>query len=390
MIPYSRQNLTTEDEEAVLKALHHPFLTQGPKIGEFEEVLCKTIGSKEAVACSSGSAALQLAYAACGINENSIGIVPAITFASTANAFKHLGADVLFCDVDPVTGLIDLNSLEESLKRANRRRKKNFTGVISPVSFAGKVAPLKDCRKLADKYDYQLVEDASHSPLAWMKAGKEIVRSCTCEWTDYATLSFHPVKHICCGEGGAVLCGTKEMAERPRRLASHGINKNLDAKSDQPWEYEQVELGWNFRLTDIQAALGISQVQRLASGITKRRNLAARYSNELGNSTFSKYFDLPHTSSGDVWHLYVIRFKKSSWRDLAYRRLRAMGIMTQVHYIPVYRHPYYQRMRRVSELPGAEEFYSGCLSIPLFPEMKKKEQQKVINALKKLVEELRN
>ena len=390
MIPYSRQNLTTEDEEAVLKALHHPFLTQGPKIGEFEEVLCKTIGSKEAVACSSGSAALQLAYAACGINENGIGIVPAITFASTANAFKHLGADVFFCDVDPFTGLIDLNSLEEYLKIANRRRKKNCTGVISPVSLAGKVAPLKDCRELADKYDYKLVEDASHSPLAWTKIGEEVVRSGTCEWTDYATLSFHPVKHICCGEGGAVLCGTKEMAERPRRLASHGINKCLDTKSDQPWKYEQVELGWNFRLTDIQAALGISQVQRLVSEITKRRNLAANYSDKLGNTEFSDYFDLPHTSSGDVWHLYVIRFKRNSWRDVAYRRLREMGIMTQVHYIPVYHHPYYQHINRMNELPGAEEFYSGCLSIPLFPEMKRTEQQKVINALKILVKELRN
>ena len=157
------------------------------------------------------------------------------------------------------------------------------------------------------------------------------------------------------------------MAERPRRLASHGINKCLDTKSDQPWKYEQVELGWNFRLTDIQAALGISQVQRLVSEITKRRNLAANYSDKLGNTEFSDYFDLPHTSSGDVWHLYVIRFKRNSWRDVAYRRLREMGIMTQVHYIPVYHHPYYQHINRMNELPGAEEFYSGCLSIPLFP-----------------------
>ena len=262
--------------------------------------------------------------------------------------------------------------------------------MISPVSFAGKVAPLKDCRALADKYDYMLVEDASHSPLAWTKVEEEIIKSCSCVWTDYATLSFHPVKHICCGEGGAVLCGTKEMAVRPRRLASHGINKNLNAKSDQPWKYEQVELGWNFRLTDIQAALGISQVQRLVSGITKRRKLANYYCEKLGDGKFSDFFELPHRSDGDVWHLFVIRFKKNTWRDLAYHRLRAVGIMTQVHYIPVYHHPYYQQGNTVSDLPGAEKFYSGCLSIPLFPEMKRTEQQKVINALDNLVEELRN
>ena len=201
MIPYSRQNLTKEDVEAVCKALHHPFLTQGPKVGEFEKLLCSTIGSKEAVACSSGSAALQLAYAACGVNENSIGIVPAITFASTANAFKHLGADVFFCDVDPVTGLIDLNSLEESLKRANRIRKKNCTGVISPVSLAGKWLRLRIVGNSLTSMITNWLKMLLIHPWHGQKTGEEVVRSGTCEWTDYATLSFHPVKHICCGEG---------------------------------------------------------------------------------------------------------------------------------------------------------------------------------------------
>ena len=380
MIPYSRQFINKDDLQAVGDTLLSPLITQGPRVGEFESALRTIHDCADAVACSSGSSALHLAYAACGIDEHGIGIVPSITFASTANAFRHLGAKVLFCDVDSATGLIDLNSLEQNLKLANISRKSG-AGVIAPVSFAGKVAPLKECRRLADKYDFLLVEDASHSPLAWEEQEGEIVRSCSCEWTEYATLSFHPVKHVCCGEGGAVLCGTSGEGEVPRRMATHGIQRPNGPDSAQPWRYEQVDLGWNFRLTDLQASLGISQLSRLKDGVDQRRKLASIYNQKLSTSPFIDMIDLPALEKGHSWHLYIIRFKKAEFRDQAYHFLRNEGISTQVHYIPVYQHPYYRKLYGQISLDGAEKFFSGCLSIPLFPGMTSCEQEKVIAKL---------
>lgn len=380
MIPYSKQNITKEDEDVLRKALFHPFLTQGPKIGEFEKSLSQKHKCADAVACSSGSAALHLAYAGCGIDEDGIGIVPAITFASTANGFKHLGARVLFCDVDPTTGIIDLNSLETTLKKANSERVSG-QGVIAPVSFAGQVAPLRQCYELAKEFDFKIVEDASHSPLAIGQDADEGVRSCSCEWTDYATLSFHPVKHLCSGEGGAVLCKTKDHAVQPRKLRSHGIIRDVDPEGNQPWKYYQTDLGWNYRLTDLQAALGLSQLKRLEREIEKRKGLASIYNQELKAEPFSDIFELPSFHSGHVWHLYVLRFKRSEWRDNAYHFLKKKGILTQVHYIPVYHHPYFGGLSGNEKLPGAEQFFSSCLSIPLFPTMTGTDQNQVIDNL---------
>ena len=380
MIPYSRQHITKEDAEAIQEAIFDPFLTQGPKVEEFETKLANLHGCKGAVVCSSGSAALHLAYASCGVDENGIGIVPAITFASTANGFRHLGAKVMFCDVNPKTGLIDLESLEESLKKANVSRRSG-NGVIAPVSFAGQVAPLKECHQLGEKYGFKVVEDASHSPLAWDNNTCGKVRSCECEWTDYATLSFHPVKHLCCGEGGAVLCKSEEHSVQPRNLRSHGIERNTDPGAKQPWKYEQKELGWNYRLTDLQASLGVSQLNRLENEIEARRRLANVYSNEFQKKPYSEIFAPPPFNEGHVWHLYIIRFKEPKWRDDAFHFLKSNGIVSQVHYIPVYHHPYYGGVEGNEELPGAEKFYSSCLSIPLFPMMSDYEQKKVIDTL---------
>ncbi|MEC8420063.1 MAG: aminotransferase class I/II-fold pyridoxal phosphate-dependent enzyme [Verrucomicrobiota bacterium] len=384
MIPYSKQAITEEDEIAVNNAIVSPLITQGPKVVEFEKAICEMHGCGDAVACSSGSSALILAYAGCGINESSIGIVPSITFASTANALRHLGAKVVFCDVDHESGLIDLQSLEESLQSV--RKTTNFkNGVITPVSLAGRVAPLKEIRKLADQFEMMVVEDASHSPLAWSDEDGVNVRSCSCEWTEFATLSFHPVKHVCCGEGGAVLAKNKDLASLPRRLSTHGIEKNTDP--NRPWMYEQLDLGWNFRLTEIQASLGISQLSRLKSGIIERKKLAANYHRALSDYPFKDFIGLPDIGDGHSLHLYVVRFIEPLMRDKAYHFLKSKGIASQVHYIPVYKHPYYKNQYGEIEMEGAEKYFESCLSLPLYPGLAEADQSKVIHALSSFLEE---
>jgi len=381
MIPYSKQSIKDVDLEAVSEVLKSPWLTQGPKVSEFEKHLSETFQVKEAVACSSGTAALQLAYASLGVNSDSIGIVPSVTFAATANAFRYLGAKVLFCDVNPDDGIISLSSLEEMLIHVRKNCKLNI-GVISAVSLAGKPAPLAKINELAKKYDFSLVEDASHSPGAYLESDNgQKTYSASCEWTDAATVSFHPVKHICCGEGGVMLTNCPELSKRAERLRSHGITRDTDQSKDRPWYYEQVELGWNFRLTDIQAALGIEQVKRLDSSIHKRHSIAQKYDSAFAESEFCGKIDCPLLHLGHAWHLYVIRFRQSAHRDQAYHFLKERGITTQVHYIPLYRHPYHAGHHKKEDFPGAESYFSSCLSIPMHPALTSAEQEEVIKAL---------
>ena len=381
MIPYSKQSIKDVDLEAVSEVLKSPWLTQGPKVSEFEAQLSEALQTKEAIACSSGTAALQLAYAALGVNSDSIGIVPSVTFAATANAFRYLGAKVLFCDVNPDDGIISLSSLEEMLIHARKNCKFNI-GVISAVSLAGKSAPLAKINELAKKYDFLLVEDASHSPGAYLESDNaQKSYSASCEWTDAATVSFHPVKHICCGEGGVMLTNSSELSKRAARLRSHGITRDTDQSKKRPWYYEQVELGWNFRLTDIQAALGIEQLKRLGSSIQKRHSIAQKYDTAFAGAEFCGKIDCPPLLKGHAWHLYVIRFRESALRDQAYHFLKERGITTQVHYIPLYRHPYHAGHHKEEDFPGAEAYFSSCLSIPMHPSLTTSEQDDVIKAL---------
>jgi dTDP-4-amino-4,6-dideoxygalactose transaminase len=263
-----------------------------------------------------------------------------------------------------------------------RKNCKLNIGVISAVSLAGKPAPLAKINELAKKYDFSLVEDASHSPGAYLESDNgQKTYSASCEWTDAATVSFHPVKHICCGEGGVMLTNSSELSKRADRLRSHGITRDTDQSKERPWYYEQVELGWNFRLTDIQAALGIEQVKRLDSSIQKRHSIAQKYDSAFAESEFSGKIDCPLLHQGHAWHLYVIRFRQSALRDRAYHFLKERGITTQVHYIPLYRHPYYAGHHKKEDFPGAEAYFSSCLSIPMHPALKSAEQEEVIKAL---------
>jgi dTDP-4-amino-4,6-dideoxygalactose transaminase len=350
-------------------------------VQDFEAALSTWFGVEHAVACSSGTAALHLAYAAAGVNEESLGIVPAITFSATANALKYQSAKVSFCDVFPETGLIDPESLCYCLDKISDEQKEK-TNVVTPVSFAGSVAPLEECNALAKAHGFRMIEDASHSPGAWKEnQSKSTAKSASGQWEDAATLSFHPVKHICCGEGGAVLTNSGKLAESAKKLRSHGISRPFGENHETPWRYEQEDLGWNYRLTDLQAALGLSQLKRLDDFLTQRRSLASRYLKVLKERPFCDHFDIPEVDPGNAWHLFVIRFKQKGKRDLAHKFLKEKNILTQVHYIPLYRHPYFERMMGKIRLPGAESFFKGCLSIPLYPQLSESEQDRVIEEL---------
>jgi len=378
-IPYSRQWIEEQDIHSVAQILKSDYLTRGPAGEVFERALASYFGVKRAVVCSTGTAALHLAYAGMGVKEKSLGLVPAITFAATANAFLFLNAKVAFCDVDPVTGLLATEHLESVIQK--RSFDSSAANLVTPVSFAGALAPLGESSEIAQRYGFSLVEDAAHSPGAWNENSGTREQSGACSHTQAAILSFHPVKHICCGEGGAVLTNDEELADRIVHLRSHGITRSNEHGGARPWFYEQTELGWNYRLTDIQSALGISQLARLDQFLVRRRVLATRYQDSLSTSPFSDIFSLPLAHSGHAWHLYVIRFHETGQRDKAHLFLKEHGIHTQIHYVPIYRHPYYERRFGKIRLPGAETFYESCLSIPLFPKMTDSEQDRVIETL---------
>jgi dTDP-4-amino-4,6-dideoxygalactose transaminase len=383
-IPYSRQEISELDIAAVGRVLQSSFLTQGPEVELFEHALKDKFQVNFAVCCSSGTAALHLAYAAIGINEQSIGFVPAVTFSATANAFRYLGAQVIFCDIDPETGIIDLNSLEEQLVKF--RKKSDAICAISPVSFAGKVAPLEECRKLADAFGCSLVEDASHSAGAYNCESHDLLgKSITSKSLDAACMSFHPVKHICAGEGGAVLTNQEDIARKANLLRAHGIVRPHGDDHPTPWLYEQSELGWNYRLSDLHSALGRSQLSRLDESIAKRKKLAFNYTSIFSQEPFRNTFSIPEFEIGHAWHLYIIRFFAKGMRNLAYKFLKSRGVMSQIHYIPLYKHPYYQNITGGLTLPGTEKYFDSCLSIPIFPSMNDDQQNYIIECMKAFI-----
>jgi UDP-4-amino-4,6-dideoxy-N-acetyl-beta-L-altrosamine transaminase len=381
-IPYSRQWIDEEDMEAVARVLRSDWVTQGPVVASFETALAKQAGTRRAVVVSHGTAALHLGYAALGMGEGSVGITSPITFAATANALLHCGASVRFCDVDPRTGLLDPASLEQVI--AGEELGNEARHALIPISFAGRAAPLEEIAGIAAHAGCCVIEDAAHSIGAYAERNGKTIRSASCEHTEAAILSFHPVKHVCSGEGGAILTNDEALADHMITLRGHGIVRPEadDASPEQPgWYYEQIELGWNYRMNDLQAALGMRQLERLDFFLDRRRALAARYHEALGKEPFVEFIDLPPPETGHAYHLFVILLRNPAHRDLAYEFLKQRGIQCQVHYLPVYRHPYHERLLGKQRLPGAEEYFSRCLSIPLFPKLTDPEQERVIEQL---------
>lgn len=374
MIPYSRQYIDQDDIDAVVATLKSDYLTQGAKIEEFEEALVDYTGAKYAVAVSSGTAALHLGVLAMGMKAGKIGITSPISFAASANCFLYAGGDVKFTDVDPKTGLMDVESLREAIESCSE------PGVVIPVSLQGQVPRLADIQAIAHSYGWIVLEDAAHSLGATYDVDGRIFKSGSCSHTDAAILSFHPLKHICTGEGGAFLTNSRELAEEVRLLRSHSIVRP-SREGEPSWFYEQVGLGFNYRMTDIQAALGISQLKRLTLFLNKRREIAEYYRKSLSSDQFLNVFELSPADNGHAYHLFVLLFSTERLRNEAHEYLKANNFATQIHYRPIYQFPYYEQKYGTQYFIGAETYYKTCLSVSMYYIISQSEQDELITIL---------
>lgn len=380
-IPYGKQDISQSDIEAVIETLQSDFLTQGPKIAEFENAFANYIGAKYAVAVANGTAALHLCTLALDVKKGDKVITTPITFAASANCVKYCGGDVLFADIDTESFLIDTNKIRELIQS---QPKGSVKGLI-PVDFAGQAVNLEELKKLANEYNLWIIEDACHAPGGYFIDSKNQKQKCgNGEFADLAIFSFHPVKHIATGEGGMITTNSKELYDKLILLRTHGITKdtNLLYENHGGWYYEMQTLGYNYRISDMQAALGISQLQRADDGLKRRKEIAKKY--DLAFASMGKQIRLPKYDSGHAFHLYIIQVED---RLGLYNHLRANNIFTQVHYIPVHTMPYYKSLQQNISLPVSEKYYQHCLSLPMFPTLTEEEQnfviQKIIEFLQK-------
>lgn len=370
-IPYGKQNITDEDINAVIATLKSDFLTQGPQIEAFENAFANYIGSKYAVAVSNGTAALHLCALALEVGENTNVITSPITFAASANCIKYCGGNIFFADIDPATALLDIKKVKSLIES----KPKNFFSGIIPVEFAGLPIDLESFRALADEHGLWIIEDACHAPGGYFIDTDGNKQNCgNGNFSNLAIFSFHPVKHIACGEGGMITTNDKKLYEKLLMLRTHGITKNPDLMTQNHggWYYEMQELGYNYRLPDLNASLGLSQLTRAEAGLKRRREIAEIY--------YEAFKDIPLISNapieGHAYHLYIIQTER---RLELYNFLRTKNIYSQVHYIPVHTLPYYQQLGwKQGDFPIAEHYYSKCLSLPMFPSLSNEELNFVI------------
>tara|TARA_B100000035_G_scaffold94563_2_gene80081 strand:+ start:205 stop:1383 length:1179 start_codon:yes stop_codon:yes gene_type:complete len=381
MIPYGRQNITKEDIQAVVDVLKSDFLTQGPLVPQFEQSVAKYTGAKFGVAVNSATSALHIACLALGVKKGDLVWTSPITFVASANCALYCGASVDFVDIDKKTFNMCPKKLEEKLIIAKKNKK--LPKVVIPVHIAGQSCNMKKIKDLSKKYKFKIIEDASHAI-----GGKYLKKPIgSCLYSDITVFSFHPVKIVTTAEGGMAMTNDKKLHLKMSQYRSHGIvrGSNQANSSDGPWYYEQVDLGFNYRMTDIFAALGISQLKRLDSFVSKRHKIALDY---FENLKHLDWISLPEQNKNNYssYHLFIIRIKteriKISHKEI-FEKLRNSGILVNLHYIPVYRHPYYSKMGFNKDLyPESESYYSEAISIPIFPSMTKKQQNEVINILK--------
>lgn len=378
--PYSRQTIDKKDIEAVLGVLKSDWITQGPKIKEFEDALCKYAGVKYAVVVSSGTAALHLSMLAMDLSKGDRAITSPITFSASANCILYTGAAPQFIDINDKTYHLDIEKLKTFFKKISQRKK---VKVIIPVHFMGTVIDIEEIKKYCDRYGIRIVEDAAHALGARYKSKDEWLRVGSCKHSDIAIFSFHPIKHITTGEGGAILTNNRKIYERALRLRHHGIIKN---KKDKFWSYDIPEIGFNYRITDFQSALGISQLKKLDRIVKIKKSLVDNY-----NAHFSslKRIKLPYSRPGTspAYHLYVVRVKKNK-RNALCSYLRKNNILTQVNYIPVHLLSYYRNKfgYKVGDFPVAERYYDECLSLPLYAGLSRNQQMRVIDSVRGFLE----
>ena len=375
-IPYGRQHITQQDIDAVVKTLQSDFLTQGPEIIAFENAFAQHIGAKYAVAVSNGTAALHLCAMVLDVKPGDKVITTPITFVASANCVRYCGGEVVFADIEPETFLLDIKKVRALLAR---HPKGTFKGII-PVDFAGAAVDLEAFRKLADEYGLWIIEDACHAPGGFFTDSKGKDQNCgNGNFADVAIFSFHPVKHIACGEGGMATTNNEELYKKLILLRTHGITKDTELLHENHggWYYEMQELGYNYRLTDFQAALGSSQLGRADEGLKKRRAIAETYFNGFKNNGGIK--NQSGVVKGHAYHLYIIQVEK---RKELYDFLRAKNIFCQVHYIPVHTLPYYKNSGwKKGDFLAAEKYYEQCLSLPMYPTLTAEEQSYVIESV---------
>jgi len=381
MTPYGRQDINDEDIQAVVDVLRSDFLTQGPAVPAFEKSVADYCGVKHAVAVNSSTSALHIACLALGIGKEDIVWTSPITFVASANCALYCGADVDFVDIDPYTYNMSVDCLSEKLKQAEILG--NLPKVVIPVHLCGQSCDMEKIHALSFKYGFKIIEDASHAIGAKYK-NRPVGN---CEFSDITIFSFHPVKIITTGEGGMAVTNDEVLAKQFRLLRSHGISNNLLDMQMRPaneiWNYQQIILGFNYRMTDIQAALGLSQMKRLDDFVARRHCIASIYDERLSDLPLQLSEHLPDVYSAH--HLYVIRIKQNkksiSQRGL-YDLMHASGVSVNLHYIPVYRQPYYEAMEfKAGYCPEAEQYYKEALSIPIYSTLTNEEQQKVVHCL---------
>jgi UDP-4-amino-4,6-dideoxy-N-acetyl-beta-L-altrosamine transaminase len=384
LIPYGRQDITQRDIDAVVETLQSSFLTQGPKVPEFEKNICSYVGSQHAVAFNSATSALHASCISLGLSKNDIFWTSPISFVASANCGLYCGANVDFVDIDPVTNNMCPNALERKLIKAKDLGK--LPKVVIVVHLSGMPCDMKSIHALSIEYNFRIIEDASHaigSELNQQKTG-------SCIYSDIAIFSFHPVKIITTAEGGMAVTNNHKIYEDLSILRTHGITRDINQMSkvpDGPWYYEQKILGFNYRMTDLQAALGITQLSRIDDLLKKRRMIKKQYDNELSNLPVL----LPHDSNyaTSALHLYIIRLKLDEINSThleVFMELRSKGIGVNLHYIPIYRQPYFKRFNfDLNDFVNSEQYYKEAISIPIFPSMDEVQQDEVINSITSII-----
>lgn len=376
MIPYGRQNINEQDILAVVNTLQSTWLTQGPAIPAFEAAVAARCQAKYAVAVCNATAALHIACLALDVGVGDWVWTSPITFVASANCARYCGAEVDFVDIDPQTQNISVSALAAKLALAKTQGK--LPKVVIPVHFAGQPCDMEAIAQLAKEYGFRIIEDAAHA----IGATYQGQPTGNCQYSDITVFSFHPVKIITTGEGGMALTNDDKIARRLARLRSHGIARDADEmqkESEGSWYYQQIDLGFNYRMTDLQAALGSSQLKRLDTFISKRRALADRYDQLLVDLPIT----LPHRAKHrrSAWHLYPIQVAAELRHDV-FEAMRHESIIVQVHYIPVHLHPYYQALGFCAgDFPHAEAYYRGAFSLPLYPDLTDEQQDTVVASL---------
>ena len=384
MIPYGRQSISDEDIAAVVEVLRSDFLTQGPVVPAFEQAMCSYTGARYAVAVNSGTSALHIACLALGLGEGDWLWTTPITFVASANCARYCGAQVDFVDIDPLSWNLSVSALEQKLEVAEQ--KGQLPKVLVAVHLCGLPCEMEAIHQLSEKYGFAVIEDGCHAvggkyqeePIGYGR------------YSDITIFSFHPVKNMTTAEGGMALTNSEPLAERMRRLRSHGITSDPELMThppDGPWYYQQIELGYNYRMTELQAALGISQLKRLDHFIQRRNEIATNYSQQLGAQPLQLPVHIPGHYS--AFHLYVVLLdnEQEGRRRYLLEQLRSQGIQAHVHYIPVHTQPYYRQLGfQEGDFPEAEKYYRKCLTLPIYPRLSTADQAYVVETVKGLLQ----